>query len=144
MGEAGFGEEISGEAGEKYAPKTKKPIETVFTEIARRVDTPPELLRIKDRRWEISHKRAEAVAILVREYGYGVSELAKYLGRDGGRRLIFALRQRRRFRQSLPEALRERGISVGRVRALVHAGEFFQVGKRFCRIDAAELVEIIG
>ena len=33
---------------------------------------------------DISHKRAEAVAILVREYGYGVSEVAKYLGRDGG------------------------------------------------------------
>ncbi len=42
----------------------------------------PELLRSKDRRWDISNKRAEAVALLVREYGYGVSEVAKYLGRD--------------------------------------------------------------
>jgi DNA-binding MarR family transcriptional regulator len=43
---------------------------------------PPEIVRSKDRRWDISRKRAEAVAILVREYGYGVSEVAKYLGRD--------------------------------------------------------------
>jgi DNA-binding MarR family transcriptional regulator len=51
-------------------------------EIARRVKAAPELIRSKDRRWEISHKRAEAVALMVREYGYGVSEVAKYLGRD--------------------------------------------------------------
>ena len=82
LGEAGFGEEISREVEERSAPKRKKPLETVFKEIARRVKAAPELIRSKDRRWDISHKRAEAVAILVREYGYGVSEVAKYLGRD--------------------------------------------------------------
>ena len=112
LGEVGFGEEISGEVEEKSAPKTKKPIETVFKEIARRVEATPALLRSRDRRWDISHKRAEAVLILVREYGYGVSEVAKYLGRDGGRRPIFALRQRRRLRQPLPDALRKRRIFV--------------------------------
>ena len=54
----------------------------MFKEVARRVAAAPELLRSKDRRWEISAQRAEAVALLVREYGYGVSEVAKYLGRD--------------------------------------------------------------
>ena len=82
LGEAGFGEEISREAEERFAPKQKKPLETVFKEVARRVKAAPELIRSKDRRWDISHKRAEAVAILVRECGYGVSEVAKYLGRD--------------------------------------------------------------
>ncbi|HMA82537.1 MAG TPA: transposase [Candidatus Binatia bacterium] len=82
LGEAGFGEEISRDAEELSTPKRKKPIETVFKEITRRVKAAPELIRSKDRRWDISHKRAEAVAILVREYGYGVSEVAKYLGRD--------------------------------------------------------------
>jgi len=82
LGEAGFGEEISREAEERPAPKRKKPIETVFKDVARRVKAAPELIRGKDRRWDISHKRAEAVAILVRECGYGVSEVAKYLGRD--------------------------------------------------------------
>ena len=82
LGEAGFGEEISREAEERSAPKRKKPLETVFKDVARRVKAAPELIRSKDRRWDISHKRAEAVAILVRECGYGVSEVAKYLGRD--------------------------------------------------------------
>src|SRR5258705_2061456 len=82
LGEEGFGEEISRNADEKDERKAKKPIETAFKEIARRVQAAPELLRSKDRRWDISNKRAEAVASLVREYGYGVSEGAKYLGRD--------------------------------------------------------------
>ena len=82
LGEEGFGEEISRDAEENDERKAKKPIETAFKEIARRVETTPELLRGKDRRWDISTKRAEAVALLVREYGYAVSEVAKYLWRD--------------------------------------------------------------
>jgi len=82
LGDEGFGEEISRDAEENDERKAKKPIETVFKEIARRVETTPELLRGKDRRWDISTKRAEAVALLVREYGYAVSEVAQYLRRD--------------------------------------------------------------
>ena len=82
LGEAGFGEEISRDVEEISAPKSKKPIETVFKAIARRVKAAPQLIRSKDRRWDVSNQRAEAVAILVREYGYGVSAVAQYLGRD--------------------------------------------------------------
>ena len=82
LGGEGFGEEISRDGEVLAAPKRKKAIETVFKEVARRVAAAPELLRSKDRRWEISAQRAEAAALLVREYGYGVSEVAKYLGRD--------------------------------------------------------------
>jgi len=82
LGEEGFGEEISRDTEQNEERKAKKPIETSFKEIARRVDTPPELLRGEDRRWDISAKRAEAVAMLVRGYGYAVGEVAKYLGRD--------------------------------------------------------------
>jgi len=82
LGEKGFGEEISRDTEQNEERKAKKLIETTFKEIARRVDTTPELLRGKDRRWDISTKRAEAVAFLVREYGYKVSEVAKYLRRD--------------------------------------------------------------
>lgn len=81
LGEQGFGEEISRD-GEPNERKAKKPIETAFKAIARRAKATPELLRSKDRRWDISAKRAEAVALLVREYGYAVGEVAKYLGRD--------------------------------------------------------------
>jgi putative transposase len=82
LGEEGFGEEIIRGGEENEERKAKKPIETRFKEIARRVDTAPEVLQGKDRRWDISTKRAEAVALLVREYGYAVSEVAKYLRRD--------------------------------------------------------------
>jgi len=76
------GEEISRDTEQNEERKAKKPIETTFKEIARRVETTPELLRGKDRRWDISTKRAEAVALLVQDYGYAVSDVTKYLGRD--------------------------------------------------------------
>ena len=44
--------------------------------------TTPDAPRGKDRRWEISKKRSEAVALLVRERGYRVSEVADFLRRD--------------------------------------------------------------
>ena len=81
LGEEGFGEEISRAVGEKQR-KRKKSIETNVKEIAKRLDTTPELLRGSDRRWAISAKRAQAVAVLVREYGHRVSEVAKFLQRD--------------------------------------------------------------
>jgi len=82
LGEEGFGEEIGRGAERNEERRANKPIETTFKEIARRVETTPELLRGRDRRWDISKKRAEAVALLVREHGYAVGEVAKWLGRD--------------------------------------------------------------
>jgi REP element-mobilizing transposase RayT len=66
LGEEGFGEEISRDAGFKEERKPQESIETVFKEIARQLETTPELLRGKDRRWDISKKRAQGVASLVR------------------------------------------------------------------------------
>jgi hypothetical protein len=54
----------------------------MFREVARRGEITPEVLRGRDRRWDISTQRAEAVALLVRDYGYAVSEVAKCLGRE--------------------------------------------------------------
>jgi len=82
LGQEGFGEEISRDAEGHDDRKKNKPIETAIKEIAQQVKTTPELVRGKDRRWEISTKRAEVVALLVRGYGYTVSEVAKHLGRD--------------------------------------------------------------
>ena len=82
LGEEGFGEEISREAGEKDGRKTKKPIETTVKEIAKRLGTTGEELRGKDRRWVVAKKRAEAVTLLVRHYSYRVTEVARYLGRE--------------------------------------------------------------
>ena len=82
LGDEGFGKEISRVVGEKEPPKRKKPIEADLKEIARQLKTTVELLRGRDRRWEISGKRAKAVAILVRDREHTVSEVAKFLGRD--------------------------------------------------------------
>ena len=98
LGEEGFGEEISREAGEQEQPKRKKSIETDFQEIAKRLDTTPELLRGSDRRWEISAKRAKAVAALVREQGHSVSEVGKFLRRDQANISMMLLRASARER----------------------------------------------
>jgi transcriptional regulator len=82
LGGEGFGEELSREAGEKEERKTKKPIETTVKEIAKRLGTTGAELRGKDRRWVVAKKRAEAVTLLVRHYGYRVTEVARYLGRE--------------------------------------------------------------
>jgi len=79
LGDEGFAEEISREAGEKQQPKKKKSIEADLKEIARRLDTTPERLRGADRRWEVSAKRAKAVISLVREQGHTVSQVARLL-----------------------------------------------------------------
>ena len=82
LGEEGFGEEISRGSGERQDRKTKPSMASAFEEITRRLETTPELLRGKDRRWDVSAKRAEAVTLLVQELGYRVSEVAEYLRRD--------------------------------------------------------------
>ena len=98
LGEEGFGEEISREAGETEQRKRKKSIETDFKQIAKQLDTTVELLRGSDRRWETSAKRAKAVAGLVREQGHSVSEVAKYLRRDQANISMMLLRASARER----------------------------------------------
>jgi hypothetical protein len=98
LGHEGFGEEISGEAGEKKQRKRKKSIDTAFKEIAKHLDTTSELLRSGDRRWEISAKRAKAVAVLVREHGHSVSEVAGFLRRDPANISMILLRASARER----------------------------------------------
>lgn len=82
LGDEKFAEEVSREAGEKWERKPKKSIETALKDIARRLEIPAEILRGKDRRWIVTKKRAEAVAELVREDGYRVTEVAAFLRRD--------------------------------------------------------------
>ena len=43
------------------------------------VGVAPDVLRGADRRWEITKKRTDAVARLIREYSYRVGEVARYL-----------------------------------------------------------------
>ena len=61
---------------------SKAPIERAINEVAKRLGTTPKVLKGRDRRWAVTRERAEAIALLVREYGYKVIEVAKLLRRD--------------------------------------------------------------
>lgn len=82
LGEDGFGEEISRRVGEKEQRRKTKPIEADLKEIAKKLSTTVELLRGRDRRWEISGKRGKAVVMLVRDREHTVGEVAKFMKRD--------------------------------------------------------------
>ena len=75
------GEKISQNSGERRQ-KAKKPIGETFRKVARQVQVSPEVLRGADRRWAITRKRTETVALLVRKHGCGAGEMAEYLSRD--------------------------------------------------------------
>jgi len=98
LGEEGFGEEISRAAGEMELRKRRRPIEADLKEIARQLETTVELLRGRDRRWDVSGKRARAVSLLVREREHAVSEVAKFLGRDQANISMMLLRASARER----------------------------------------------
>lgn len=101
LGEEGFGEEIGRAVGEKEQRKRKKPIEADLKEIAGQLNTTVELLRGRDRRWEVSGKRAQAVAILVRDREHSVSDVAKFLRRDQANISMMLLRASARERNQL-------------------------------------------
>jgi hypothetical protein len=82
LGDERFGEEVSRAAGEKGRRKRKKSIEADFQKLAKQFGTAADLPRGRDRRWDISGKRAKVVAVLVREQGHRVSDVAKFLRRD--------------------------------------------------------------
>ncbi|MGH7828168.1 MAG: transposase [Candidatus Binatia bacterium] len=82
LGETKLSREISRGTGETIPRKPKRPIAEAIRIIARDSKVPVELLRGTDRRWEITRKRARAVGLLVRDYGYRVGEVAEYLQRD--------------------------------------------------------------
>src|SRR5215467_13989714 len=98
LGEEGFGEEISRKIEEKAQHKRKNSIEPDFKQIAKKLNTTPEVLRGSDRRWEISAKRAKAVATLVHEQGHSVSEVARFLRRDQANISMMLLRAAARER----------------------------------------------
>lgn len=82
LGEEGFGEELSREIEEQSMERKKAPIERAVQKLAKQLGISPEELKSQDRQWSVTRKRAQAITILVREYGYKVTEVAKFLNRD--------------------------------------------------------------
>jgi len=82
LGEEGFREELSRDTEGQQEVRRNVPIGRAIQEVAKQVKATPEELKGRDRRWAVTRKRAEAIALLVREYGYKVTEVARLLRRD--------------------------------------------------------------
>ena len=62
--------------------RRKTPIEKMTKEAAKRLGTTPDELKGPDRRWATTRNLAEAIALWVPDYGYKVTEVAKFLRGD--------------------------------------------------------------
>ena len=82
LGRDGFGEDLSQQIEEQHVERKRTPIERAVGDVAQRMGTTIDELKSQDRRWAVTRKRAEAIAVLVREYRYKVNEVARLLGRD--------------------------------------------------------------
>ena len=80
LGSEEFRGRVEGEEGGRAEPK--KSLDTAFKELAKELKKDRTLLRGRDRSWELSKARTLAAYVLVRRLGFGVSEVAAYLGRD--------------------------------------------------------------
>jgi putative transposase len=84
LGEGSFAERIRKEMKEDLPARPKTPLAEAFAKIAQGFDVEPAELWGSDRRWETSKKRALVATILIRELGYRLTDVAKYLKRDPG------------------------------------------------------------
>ncbi len=82
LGAEGFGDKIQQEMGNEEKPAVKRPMETVIKELSERLGIESKVLRGPDRSWAVSKARTLVAYVLVRRSGYGLGEVAAYLGRD--------------------------------------------------------------
>ena len=82
LGAEGFGEKIQQEIGNEEKPAVKRPMGTVIKELSERLGIESKVLRGPDRSWAVSKSRTLIAYVLVRRVGYGLGEVAAYLGRD--------------------------------------------------------------
>lgn len=83
LGAGGFGERMRAEVEEESEqPAKRKPLGKVVAALATKLKVSPEALRGADRSWRVSRARVLMAYVLVRYQGYGVAEVALYLGRD--------------------------------------------------------------
>ena len=80
LGSEEFKERVESEEDERAKPK--KSLDQAFKELAKELKRDHTLLRGPDRSWELSRARTLAAYVLVRRVGFGVSEVAAYMGRD--------------------------------------------------------------
>ncbi len=82
LGTEDFGKRMQAEGKGEQKHRTKGALGSVLGALAAHVNVDPEVLRSADRGWMVARLRTLVVYVLVRRYGFGVNEVAGYLGRD--------------------------------------------------------------
>ncbi|MEK6602437.1 MAG: transposase [Candidatus Binatota bacterium] len=82
LGTEGFGDKLQQEQEKGPKAASKGSLGVAVKELAEHLRIGVEVLRSPDRSWAVSKARTMIAYILVRRLGYGVGEVARYLGRD--------------------------------------------------------------
>ncbi len=82
LGTEDFGKRMQAEGKGEQKHRTKEALKSVLGALAAHVNVDPEVLRSADRGWTVARLRTLVAYVLVRRYGFGVNEVAAYLGRD--------------------------------------------------------------
>jgi len=81
LGSQEFGEKLREKQNEPRAGK-RRALEAVMKALGKELGIGVAELRSADRSWRVSRARTMIGYVLVRRQGYGLGEVAKYLGRD--------------------------------------------------------------
>ena len=81
-GDDDFAEKLKSEANEGERAKPKKQLTVAFRRAAQALEVDPRVLSGTDRGWEVSRLRALVGYVLIRQIGYKLNDVARYLGRD--------------------------------------------------------------
>lgn len=82
LGAEGFGDKIQQKVGKGEKSAVKRPMGAVIRELSEGLGIGVKVLRGPDRSWAVSKARTMVAYVLVRRLGYGLGEVAGYLGRD--------------------------------------------------------------
>ena len=82
LGDDHFTEKLKVKAKEEELPKPKKQLTVAFRRAAQALEVDPGVLSGTDRGWEVSRHRALVGYVLIRQLGYKLKDVARYLGRD--------------------------------------------------------------
>lgn len=82
LGTEEFRNRVQAEEKGEQQPRMKRSLAGALRILAAHIEMAPEILRGSDRSWVVARLRTLVAYVLIRRLGFGVSEVAAYLGRD--------------------------------------------------------------
>lgn len=82
LGTEEFRNRVQAEEKGEQQPRMKRSLAGALRILAAHIEMAPEILRGPDRGWVVARLRTLVAYVLIRRLGFGVSEVAAYLGRD--------------------------------------------------------------